>query len=214
MNPSLWLLIFGSMIGYGAYKAKQASMIVYSPSDAAPADAFSDNSPSLEQSIIYDIENAVGIDAAPSAGMLAFIQATESFSPTPYLDPPGNAKGQYSIGYGHLISPGDSYWPYGRLTSISQDQAQTQFERDVDAAGAVVSRLTTVPLTQGQFDALTDFVFNEGQTNFASSTLLKKLNAGDYVGAAAEFKKWVYAGGQVLDTLVARRQTDALYFVG
>lgn len=216
MNPAMWLAIFGTMAGYLAWKQSHASLdqTAYVTSDAAPPDAFSDNAPSIGQQIISDVENFIGLNADPSPSIRAYIQATESFSPTPYLDPPGNTIGQYSIGYGHKVVPGDQYWPYGPLTSITEDRAQTQFDLDVDRAGAAVSRLVTVPLTQGQFDALVDFTYNEGQGHLGSSTLLKKLNAGDYYGAAAEFQKWVYAGGRVLQNLVARRQYDAQTFVG
>jgi lysozyme len=44
-----------------------------------------------------------------------------------------------------------------------------------------------VPLQQGQYDAIADFIYNEGVAHFAGSTLLQKLNAGDYAGAAGEF---------------------------
>lgn len=216
MTPLVWLAIFGTMAGYYAWEARQRSLnaSAYVVSDAAPADAFTANAPDWGQTILYDFGNLVGLNPQVSPGMAAYIMATETFSPVPYLDPPGNTQGRYSIGYGHQIQPGESFWPYGGVTRISADQAATVFDSDVARAGDVVSRLVTVPLTQGQFDALTDFVYNEGQSNFASSTLLAKLNQGDYYGAAAEFKKWIYAGGRALNSLVARRQYDAQVFVG
>lgn len=60
----------------------------------------------------------------------------------------------------------------------------------------VVRKYVTVPLSQGEFDALVDFTYNLGEGNFRKSTLLKKLNAGDYAGAANEFDKWVYTNGK------------------
>jgi GH24 family phage-related lysozyme (muramidase) len=212
MNPFAWFALFGTMVGYYAYQKAQQAAPADADAGAAPADAFSSNAPSFAQGVISDVESLIGIAPVVSQSMLDYIQATESFSPTPYLDPPGNNKGLYSIGYGHQIVAGDQYWPHGPLTSISQDRAQSQFDLDVARAGAAVARLVTTPLSQGQFDALTDFVFNEGQANFASSTLLKLLNAGDYVGAANEFQKWVYASGQVNQGLVARRAYDTQSF--
>jgi len=72
--------------------------------------------------------------------------------------------------------------------------------------------MITVPLTQHQFDALVDWTFNEGSGNLASSTLLRKLNDGDYAGADAEFARWVRGGGRVLPGLVKRRALEATWF--
>lgn len=220
MNPALWIAIFGTLAGYVAYQRRQELALAMAAAgaqyagDAAPPDAFSQNAPSWTQNLVADVESLVGLDAAVSPSMGAYIQAAESFSPTPYLDPAGNSLGQYSIGYGHKIVAGDPYWPAGPATSITPDDAQALFETDLSRAGAAVARLVTVPLSQGQYDAMAEFTYNEGQGHLAGSTLLKKLNAGDYYGAAAEFQKWVYAGGRVLPALQARRAYDAQVFVG
>ncbi len=76
-----------------------------------------------------------------------------------------------------------------------------------------VNRLVTVPLTQNQFDALISFVFNLGIGNFRTSTLLKKLNAGDYTGAAKEFPPWVRADGKQLPGLIKRRDAEKALFL-
>ncbi|HLI61923.1 MAG TPA: lysozyme [Terriglobales bacterium] len=78
--------------------------------------------------------------------------------------------------------------------------------------GCRVNRLVTVPLTQNQFDALVDFVFNVGAENFARSTLLRELNAGNTAGAAAQFLLWKWAGGVVSPGLLRRRQAEAALF--
>lgn len=62
--------------------------------------------------------------------------------------------------------------------------------------GPAVLSMVTVPITQGQFNALTDFAYNLGLANLRGSTLLRKLNAGDKAGAAREFMRWRYAGGK------------------
>jgi len=69
-----------------------------------------------------------------------------------------------------------------------------------------------VAVTQDQYDALADFVFNVGIPHFASSTLLRLLNAGDYKGAQAEFARWTRSGSQVLTGLVTRRTAEANLF--
>jgi lysozyme len=67
-------------------------------------------------------------------------------------------------------------------------------------------------ITQSQFDAMVDFCFNAGRGNFLQSTLLRKLNSGDFAGAAAQFALWVHAGGEVVAGLVRRRKAEADLF--
>lgn len=76
-----------------------------------------------------------------------------------------------------------------------------------------VSKLVKVPLTQGQFDALVSFAYNLGARSLSTSTLLKKLNAGDYKGAADEFTRWNKAGGKVLNGLTRRREAERALFL-
>lgn len=93
------------------------------------------------------------------------------------------AHDKWTIGWGHTqgVKPGDE---------ISREQAQILFSEDVEWAVAAVNKKVKVGLTQNQFDALVSFVFNLGEANFASSTLLRKLNKGDYDGAAEQFPRW------------------------
>lgn len=75
-----------------------------------------------------------------------------------------------------------------------------------------VERLVGVALTSNQFSSLVSFVYNIGVPRFARSTLLRKLNRDDATGAAAEFDRWVYAGGQKLRGLVHRRRAERELF--
>jgi lysozyme len=95
---------------------------------------------------------------------------------------------------------------------IGQRQAEEWLMEDIASASRAVKRLVTVPLTQGQFNALVDFTFNLGALNLSRSTLLRRLNMGDYQGANAEFKCWVYSAGRVMDGLVIRRRREADLF--
>ena len=74
-----------------------------------------------------------------------------------------------------------------------------------------VKRLVKVPLNKNQFGALLSFDFNTG--GLAGSTLLRLLNAGDYMGAANEFGRWVYAGGKVISGLERRRKYEKELFL-
>ena len=135
----------------------------------------------------------------------------------PYLDPIGI----WTIGWGHAIRVGANYlrgkenrkaamdlYPGG----IRKEQAEHLLRGDLMDACRDVESLADISLTDNQFGALVSFTFNLGRGNLAKSTLLRKLNAGDYSGAEAEFPKWNKAGGKVLRGLVARRAAEAALF--
>ena len=110
-----------------------------------------------------------------------------------------------TIGYGYTAG-------VAMGQTITQQQADDYLRRDVRQFERAVARLVTVPLTQGQFDALVSFAFNLGEGALAQSTLLRLLNAGDYAGAAAQFDRWNKAGGRVLPGLVRRRAAERALF--
>lgn len=121
------------------------------------------------------------------------------------LDAYQDAAGVWTIGYGHTkgVQAGDS---------ITQEQAEAFLLDDAQDAADGVLGAVKVPLTDGQFGALVDFVFNLGPGALAKSTLLRKLNAGDYAGAQAEFAKWCHAGGRFYAGLLRRRKAEAALF--
>lgn len=137
------------------------------------------------------------------------ISQFEGFSPTAYQD----VAGYWTIGYGHLIQPGEPYHPYGAVTEITREEGQALLERDTEKARQAVDDLVSVPLTPNQHAALVSFVFNVGRGAFQKSTLLRKLNAADYDGAANELDKWVHAGGQRVAGLERRRQLEKETFL-
>ena len=95
---------------------------------------------------------------------------------------------------------------------VDEAQVDAWLTEDLEEAEDAVNRLVKVALTQGQFDALVSFVYNLGETQFKNSTLLRKLNAGDYEGARNEFKRWVYDNGKIQPGLVKRRYAEAERF--
>ncbi|QIL42514.1 lysozyme [Pedobacter sp. HDW13] len=112
-----------------------------------------------------------------------------------------------TIGYGHkLTSQEISSGTYA--SGITQQQAHALFMSDAQNAINAVNSQVTVSLTQNQFDALVSFVYNTGGGAFGNSTLLSKLNSGDYSGAAAQMDRWVYASGGVVNGLVNRRNQE------
>jgi lysozyme len=86
--------------------------------------------------------------------------------------------------------------------------------QDVGYAQHTVDHLVTVPLSVGQYSALVSWVYNLGSGKLQTSTLLRKLNAGDYAGAAAQFGVWVYGGGVKFPGLVTRREAERKLFLG
>ena len=114
-------------------------------------------------------------------------------------------KGVWTIGYGH------TFGVHAGMT-CTQEQADAWLADDIAWAEQIVNDHVTVPLTQHEFDALVDFVFNCGSGNFEHSTLLAKLNLGDYVGTATEFERWDKAGGQIVAGLLRRRLAEKQEF--
>ncbi len=130
---------------------------------------------------------------------------------------PATGGDPWTNGYGHTkgVKQGD----------VCDDaQAEAWLTEDITAAESVIIKWVTVPLTQGMRDALVLFIFNIGPgveghkdgfvwlKSGGHSTMIRKLNARDYEGAAAEFPKWDRAAGKVMASLHSRRlQEQALF---
>jgi lysozyme len=124
-----------------------------------------------------------------------------------YNDPVG----VLTIGWGHTNHHGTKF---DQNSVWTQGQCDAEFLSDMVGFEAAVHRLVNVPLNQDQFDALVSFAYNCGEGNLEISTLRKKLNAGDFAGAANEFPRWNKAKGKVLAGLTRRRASEALLFRG
>jgi len=138
---------------------------------------------------------------------IAVLKYFESCSLTAYPDP-STGGAPWTIGWGHTGPEVD----YGLVWT--QDQADAQLIIDLASREASVSMAVTAQITQGQFDALVDFVYNLGAGNFLSSTLLRLVNAGDMTGAAAQFACWNKAAGVPMRGLTRRRAAEAALFAG
>ena len=114
--------------------------------------------------------------------------------------------GVLTIGYGHTTGV---HW--GDV--ITQDEADALLQEDLDDFELCVNNLVDAPLTQPQFDALVSFAFNVGCGALRRSTLLKRLNANDYEGAANQLLRWNRGGGRVLKGLVRRREAERAMFL-
>ena len=163
-----------------------------------------------EGSIIGELYDNEVIDIPPKIEMkisengLDLIKEFESFRSNPYLCPAGKP----TIGYGST-----RYNDGTKVTlldkAISKDYATSMLEYQCETIyGDAVNDLTLVMNNQNHFDALTSFTYNVGGEAFRTSTLLRKHNNDDFVGASKEFKKWKYADGKVSNGLVRRRKSE------
>jgi lysozyme len=146
-----------------------------------------------------------------SAAMVAGLMARESLQLVDFPDP---------------ANPKLATACYGRLqgakigTHRTKPECDAQLREDLNKVSAQVSGLLRVKVTQGQFDALVDFAYNAGITNLANSSLLRYVNAGNFVAAGKEFNRWVYANGKDCRIrsnncfgLIERRQWETALFV-
>ena len=135
------------------------------------------------------------------------IKGHEGLRLVAYLD----SVGVWTIGYGDT-GPG-----VVKGLVITKAQAEERLRKRLVEFEGHVNRAVKVRLTQNQFDALVSLVYNIGPTNFNNSTLLRKLNAGDYVGAADQFLVWnkgrVDGKLVVIDGLTNRRKAERQLFV-
>ncbi|HBK4842834.1 MULTISPECIES: lysozyme [Enterobacter cloacae complex] len=138
---------------------------------------------------------------------IALIKQFEGCKLTAYQD----SVGVWTIGYG-WTQPVDGK-PIRAGMTIKQETAERLLKTGLVRYESDVSRLVKVGMTQGQFDALVSFTYNLGARSLSTSTLLRKLNAGDYAGAADEFLRWNKAGGKVLNGLTRRREAERALFL-
>ena len=119
--------------------------------------------------------------------------------------------GVWTIGFGTIKYPSGNRVKKGDTCTL--EQAKEYMRHDLIEFEHTVNSSVKVPLNQNQFDALVSLAYNIGSNAFKSSTLVKKLNTGDYQGAADQFDVWVNAGGKRIQGLVNRRDREKLLFL-
>lgn len=140
-----------------------------------------------------NIKKLVSVSAVAVAAICGF----EGYREYAYKD----VAGVPTIGYGTTkgVKMGDK---------TTRQEAKAFLVRDASGMAKQIQSLIKVPLYQHEWDAYLSFTYNVGIGNFRSSTLLKKLNQGDYAGACSQLKRWVYAGGRKVKGLVNRREAE------
>ena len=136
----------------------------------------------------------LSLSAAGLVGILNY----EGFSDTAYIPVPGDVP---TIGFGSTkgVKLGDT---------ITPEKAIERAYRDIQKTESAIHKCVHVPLSDNEYSSFVSLAYNIGTSAFCSSTLVKKLNAGDYEGACAEIKRWVYVKGQVVPGLVNRREKE------
>lgn len=136
-----------------------------------------------------------------SADVVALIKKHEGLRLKPYKDQAGHL----TIGWGHRIQPGETF------TTITTAQAEALLRADMVRIWNAIQGGIKRTLTAGQKAAVMCLAFNIGATAFLESTLLKKLNAGDLAGAAAEFPRWnkvTVNGEKIVSAGLVKRRAD------
>jgi GH24 family phage-related lysozyme (muramidase) len=144
---------------------------------------------------------------------LALTKTSEGWSARLYND----AARYCTIGYGHLVqkAPCNGAEPPMFLAGLTEPQGEELLVADMAHAEGTVSASVAHSISDGQFAALSDFVFNVGSANFRASTLLQVVNARQYEKVPSQLRRWVYSGGKPWPGLQTRREREiALFFDG
>lgn len=163
---------------------------------------FTQQGRSLSQSIATNVQTGVERVTDLTNSTLQTIIGFESFSSKPYRDSRG-----YSIGYGHYMGPTVT------IQNISRADAYELLRNDAQTARDAVTSTIHLPMTQNEFDAMVSLAYNIGAAGFAGSTVARRFNAGDKIGAADAFRLWNKSEGAVNQVLVARRETERGLFL-
>ena len=141
---------------------------------------------------------------------IALIKRFEGCRLTAYPDP-GTGGDPWTIGYGWTGKvDGNPIKPGMKIDDATADRLLRTGVVSFDQA---VSKMLKVTVTQNQYDALVSLAYNIGTRALSTSTLMKKLNAGDVKGAADEFLRWNRSGGKVMAGLTNRRKAEREVFL-
>ena len=135
---------------------------------------------------------------------LDLIKSFEGLRLEAYPDP-GTGAAPWTIGYGSTKG-------VKKGMKITMQEAEQRLIADLQDACKAVEKYVTLPLNDNQFAALVSFVFNCGAGNFAVSTLLKRLNEGEYASVPMQLMRWNKANSRVMPGLTRRRGAEGDLF--
>jgi GH24 family phage-related lysozyme (muramidase) len=122
-----------------------------------------------------------------------------------------------TIAYGHLVkkAPCNGTEPQDFLRGVTEPEGAQLLDVDMTRARQAVTSLVEVRISDGQYGALCDFVYNVGAANFRNSTLLRDVNHRRIDDVPIQFRRWILANGKELIALKRRREREiALFFEG
>lgn len=142
------------------------------------------------------------------------LEDVEGLSLTVYQD----SGGEPTIGIGHLITVVERQ--LGKIMindeavdyslGLTEQECFDLLEQDVSLAEEIINRLVLVSLNQNQFNALVSFVFNIGENQFKTSTLLKMLNNNLHNYVPEQMRRWNKDNGKVVQGLINRREKEII----
>lgn len=135
-----------------------------------------------------------------------FIKSNEGLRLNSYPD----SGDVWTVGYGTTRING---YPVQKGLIITSEQAEEYLKADLKNFVNEINNEVKVSLNQNQFDSLCSFIYNVGVTNFKNSTLLRKLNQNDAIGASQEFMKWAYINKKISGGLLNRRKREMELFL-
>lgn len=141
-----------------------------------------------------------------NAETIEHVEKWEGFKASAYPDPGSRDGKPVTLGFGQTRRNGK---PIQLGETITREEAREWLVKELNRVGLVVDAAVKVPLTDNQFGALVSFTYNVGDGAFKSSTLLKKLNAGDYASVPAQLARWSKNDGKTMQGLVNRRAAEA-----
>ncbi len=141
-----------------------------------------------------------------NAETIEHVKRWEGFRAQAYPDPGSRDGKPVTIGYGQTRRNGR---PIQLGETITEAEAAQWLLQELARVAGVVEQAVKVPLNDNQFGALVSFTYNVGDNAFKGSTLLKKLNAGDYQAVPAQMARWNKNDGKVMEGLVNRRASEA-----
>lgn len=156
----------------------------------------------------------IGVPTGASAAETIIANFEVGVGGSPYLRAIPDTNNRWQIGYGSTWNYDQNRW-VRQGDTINQEQALRFMRNEIQEKRQMIEEVVTVPLSSRQKDALISLAYNIGTTAFKGSTLLRLLNAGaDKETVGDQFGRWVYADGEILPGLVARRAQERALFVG
>lgn len=157
-----------------------------------------------------NLKIAAGTAGAVTVALLSFMGNFEGDKYIPYQDPA--VPGLWTVCRGVTNRLADGWVVPGKKYTEEECRAK-ETELIQTKISPVIDKCRTVAITQRQWEMLVDFAWNEGSNALCKSTLIRKINAGDCLGAAQEFKRWNKASGKVWRGLIRRRSAEEKEFL-